>query len=121
MRAMPSPVERTIPVSRTSSCLAYSLICSRMMSLISAARICIAVFSPPRGLGAALGHPLRQALELGLHAAIVHGPAHVERDTAQELGVDLRGGENLPPPREATRQLDELVLLGDAERRSRSD
>src|SRR5438105_4247464 len=39
MRAMPSPQESTMPVSRTSSCFSYSLICSRMISLISAARI----------------------------------------------------------------------------------
>jgi hypothetical protein len=37
--------DSTVPVSRTSSCFSNSLICSRMMSLISAARICI-VASP---------------------------------------------------------------------------
>src|SRR5207247_2393893 len=46
MRAMPSPAESTKPVSRTSSCFSYSLIWSRMTSLISAARICIDLFPP---------------------------------------------------------------------------
>src|SRR5207247_4391079 len=93
MRAMPSPQESTMPVSRTSSCFSYSLICSRMMSLISAARICIAV-PPGRRLAAALGHVLRQAGELGPQAPVVDRPADVEHDPGDQLGVELRGGED---------------------------
>src|SRR2546425_11408455 len=115
MRAMPSPQESTMPVSRTSSCFAYSLICSRMMSLISAARICIAI-PPGRRLATALGHLLREARELGPQAPVVDRPADVEHDPADQLGVELGGGENLAA-REAPRQLDELVALGRAERR----
>src|SRR5882724_2670104 len=117
MRAMPSPQESTTPVSRTSSCFSYSLICSRRMSLISAARICIAVFPPGRRLAAAHGHLLRQASELGPQAPIVDRPADVEHDAADQLRVDLGGGENPLAAREAPRQLDELVPLGRAERR----
>src|SRR5881409_3675455 len=120
MRAMPSPQESTMPVSRTSSCFSYSLICSRMMSLISAARICIAV-PPGWQLAAALGHLLRQAGELGPQAPVVDRPVDVEHDPADQLGVELGGGENSLAAREAPRQLDELVPLGRADRRRRTD
>src|SRR5436190_952210 len=113
MRAMPSPQESTMPVSRTSSCFSYSLICSRMMSLISAARICIAV-PPGRRLAAALGHLLRQAGELGPQAPVVDRPAGVEHDPRDQLGVELGGGDHPPAAREAPRPLDELVPLGRA-------
>src|SRR6266581_8683272 len=120
MRAMPSPQESTMPVSRTSSCFSYSLICSRMMSLISAARICIAV-PPGRRLAAALGHLPRQAGELGSQAPVVDRPADVEHDPTDQLGVELRGGENFLPVRQTPGQLDELVPLDRAERRGRTD
>src|SRR5213076_525346 len=121
MRAMPSPQESTMPVSRTSSCFSYSLICSRMMSLISAARICIAVFPPGRRLAGALGHLPRQAGELGSQAPVVDRPADVEHDPTDQLGVELRGGENFLPVRQTPGQLDELVPLDRAERRGRTD
>src|SRR5437773_5726528 len=120
MRAMPSPQESTMPVSRTSSCFSYSLICSRMMSLIAGARSCIPV-PPGRRLAAALGHLLRQAGELGPQAPVVDRPAGVEHDPADQLGVELGGGENPLVAREVLRQLDELVPLGRAERRGRAD
>src|SRR5881409_2204022 len=120
MRAMPSPQESTMPVSRTSSCFAYSLICSRMMSLISAARICIAV-PPGRRLAAALGHLLRQARELGPQAPVIDRPADVEHDATEQLGIDLGGGKNFLAARQAPRQLDDLSPLRRAERRRRTD
>ena len=45
-RAMPSPVDSTVPVSLTSICLPYVLICSRRMRLISSALICISPSLP---------------------------------------------------------------------------
>src|SRR5438046_2182701 len=121
MRAMPSPQESTTPVSRTSSCFSYSLICSRMMSLISAARICIAVFPPGRRLAAAHGHLLRQASELGPQAPIVDRPADVEHHTPEQLWVEIGGGKDISPARQAARELDELGSLAGAERRRRAD
>src|SRR5207247_7926939 len=103
MRAMRAPHGSTRPFSRTSSCFSYSLICSRMMSLISAARICIAV-PPGRRLAAALGHVLRQAGELGPQAPVVDRPADVEHDPGDQLGVELGGGENPLAARQAPRQ-----------------
>src|ERR671931_291636 len=103
MRAMPSPQESTMPVSRTSSCFSYPLICSRMMSLISAARICIARFPP--GLGFARGHLLRQARQLRPHAAIVNGPPDIEHDAAEKIRIDLGRGEDLAPAGQPPRQL----------------
>src|SRR2546428_13326145 len=115
MRAMPSPQESTMPVSRTSSCFSCCLICSRMMSLISAARICIVVFPPGPRLAAALGHLLRQATELGPQAPIVDRPADVEHHARHQLRVDIGGGEDLPPARQAPCELDELARLGGAQ------
>src|SRR5213080_3242723 len=110
MRAMPSPAERTIPVSRTSSCFSYRSIWSRMMSLISAARICIDLF-PPARLDAALGHLLGEARELCPHAPIVYRPSDVEHDAADQLGIDLGRRDDVAAPGEAPRELDELVPL----------
>src|SRR5439155_25136007 len=101
-------------------CFASSSTCSRMLSLTAAARLCIAV-PPGRRLAAALGHLLRQARELGPQAPVVDRPADVERDAADQLRVELGGGENPLAAREAPRQLDELVPLGRAERRGRAD
>src|SRR6185295_16388634 len=100
MRAIPSPVERTMPVSRTSSRFSYSRICSRMMSLISAARICISLFPPARGSVAALGHVFCETRELRPQAPVVDDATDVEDDSAQELRIDLRGGDHLPASRE---------------------
>src|SRR2546425_11512054 len=100
MRAMPSPQESTMPVSRTSSCFSCCLICSRMMSLISAARICIVV-PPGRRLAGALGHLPRQAGELGSQAPVVDRPADVEHDPTEQLGIDVGGRENLLAARQA--------------------
>src|SRR5438876_12200450 len=110
MRAIPSPAESTTPVSRTSSCFSNSLICSRMTSLISAARICIDL--SPRRLRAALAHLLPQTAELRLQAAIVHGTPGVEHDPTQKVRIDLEGREHLASAGEPARQLHELVLLG---------
>src|SRR5207249_10364295 len=107
MRAMPSPQESTMPVSRTSSCFSYSLICSRMMSLISAARICIAVFPPRRRLAAAHGHLPRHASELGPQPPTVDRPADVALHTPPPPRAALGGGTDLSPPRPAPRALDE--------------
>src|SRR5207249_740681 len=85
------------------SCFSYSLICSRMMSLISAARICIAVFPPGRRLAAAHGHLLRQASELGPQAPIVDRPADVEHHTPEQLWVEIGGGKDISPARQAAR------------------
>src|SRR5437762_3001157 len=119
MRAMPSPQESTMPVSRTSSCFSYSLICSRMMSLISAARICIAV-PPGRRLAAALGHLLRQAGELGPQAPVVDRPADVEHDPADQLGAEPGLAERGRRPIELlARRLEGPVLAGQREHGTR--
>src|SRR5439155_1920645 len=120
MRAMPSPEESTKPVSRTSSCFSYSLIWSRMTSLISAARICIDLF-PPGSLGATLGHLLAQAEELRLEASVVHRAVEIEHHAPQELGIHLGRREHLAAPAQAADQVDEFVLLGRAERGCRAD
>src|SRR5437667_56407 len=120
MRAMPSPVESTKPVSRTSSCFSYSLIWSRMTSLISAARICIDLF-PPGPLGATLGHLLAQADELRPEAPVVHRAVDVEHHAPEELCIHLRRGQHLAPPGQPPGKVDEVVLLGPAEGRRRSD
>src|SRR5436309_5529 len=120
MRAMPSPAESTKPVSRTSSCFSYSLIWSRMTSLISAARICIDLF-PPGPLGATLGHLLAQADELRPEAPVVHRAVDVEHHAPEELCIHLRRGQHLAPPGQPPGKVDEVVLLGPAEGRRRSD
>src|SRR5213080_1970804 len=120
MRAMPSPAESTKPVSRTSSCFSYSLIWSRMTSLISAARICIDLF-PPGPLGATLGHLLAQADELRPEAPVIHRAVDVEQHAPEELCIHLRRGQHLAPPGQPAGELDEVVLLGPAEGRRRPD
>src|SRR5690242_4809749 len=91
-----------------------------MTSLISAARICISRL-PARRLGAALGHLLRQPCQLRLQASIVYRAADVEREAAQQLGIDLRRGQHLAPLREPPRELDELGALRRAQRGGRAD
>src|SRR5438094_10524022 len=120
MRAMPSPAESTKPVSRTSSCFSYSLIWSRMTSLISAARICIDLF-PPGPLGATLGHLLAQADELRPEAPVVHRAVDVEDHTPEEVRVHLRRDQHLAPAGQPPGELDEVVLLGHAEGCRRPD
>src|SRR5439155_22235109 len=98
MRAMPSPAESTKPVSRTSSCFSYSLIWSRMTSLISAARICIDLFPPPGPLGATPGHLLAQADELRPEAPVIHRAVDVEHHAPEELCIHPRRGQHPAPP-----------------------
>src|SRR5579875_518660 len=119
MRAIPSPHESTTPVSRTSSCFSNSLICSRMMSLISAARICIVV-PPAAGLRAPFGDLPAAAQELGANAAVVDRGAGGEHHAAEQLGIDLRREEDLAPAREPPREGDELAALARRERHGRA-
>src|SRR5262252_8969327 len=113
MRAIPSPVERIVPVSRTS-------ICSRMTSLISAARICIPC-SPCGALRAALGHRPREAGELCAYAAVVYRAGDVEDDSPEQIGVHLGGRDDLASTGHPARELDDLVPFGAGERRRGPD
>src|SRR5262245_19511597 len=120
MRAMPSPADRTTPVSWTSSCFSYSRICSRMMSLISAARICMTVLLPDLAL-AALGHLAAHSEHLRAKTSIPDCPPDVEHDATEQLRVHLGGDHHLAGAGEPLRQLGQLGLLGGAERRGRPD
>src|ERR1051325_2016249 len=100
MRAIPSPVASTMPVSRTSTRSSKSLICCLRMSLISAARISIESLSSTSGAAAAppcydsSRQRATQALQAGAHAAVVHSPLQRDDDSAEQLGVDLRFREH---------------------------
>src|SRR5215472_667905 len=92
MRAMPSPVDRTTPVSRTSRLFSYSRICSRMMSLISAARICMTVVPPDLSL-TALGHLSAHSGQLRAEAPVPDRAADVQHDPAEQLQAAVVGEE----------------------------
>src|SRR5437867_7978391 len=92
-----------------------------MMSLISAARICIDLFPPARRLDAALGHLLGEARELRPHAPIVYRPSDVEDNAADQFGIDLGRRDDVAAAGETPRELDELVPLARAEQRRRTD
>ena len=79
------------------------------------------MFPPGRRLAAAHGHLLRQASELGPQAPIVDRPADVEHHTPEQLWVEIGGGKDISPARQAARELDELGSLAGAERRRRAD
>src|SRR5512143_2086463 len=108
---MPSPVDSTRPVSRTSTSRWYSWIWRLMMSLISAARISIPSVPPwrvvrrpvPAGRrraitrrGSALeqratpGDTIGERLQLGADAAVVDGSLDVDDDAAEQLRIDRR-------------------------------
>src|SRR5882724_9846316 len=74
-----------------------------MMSLISAALICMKRISP-RKLCAGADHLVGEAFKLRLHAAVVDGAAHGERDAADQLRVDLGRQHDETRAREALRE-----------------
>src|SRR5438477_8885253 len=87
-RAMPSPDERTVPVSFTSICLPYILICSRRMRLISSALISISLCSVL--LGGAVLQIAAQALELCLDAPVEDLGAYLCDQAADDLRIGTR-------------------------------
>src|SRR5262249_3933663 len=104
MRAIPSPVDSTRPVSRTSTSRSYSWIWRLMISLISAARISIPsvppseAVAPARAVGAAggglqerptSGNAGGQPFELRAQAAVVHGAFDVDEDAAEQRRFDV--------------------------------
>src|SRR2546425_10163250 len=82
---MPSPVDSTVPVSLTSICLPYVLICSRRMRLISSALICISSFLPSFLESAALQLALH-ALQLRADAAVPFPGAHLSDQPPDDPG-----------------------------------
>src|SRR5262249_23654071 len=97
MRAMPSPVESTVPVSRTSIRLSKSLISCFSISLISDARICITDLSPrcfldrPSFLARTRSS---QTLALPSQAAVERPALEVHDRAAEELWEDARVGDD---------------------------
>src|SRR5262245_59455577 len=87
-----------------------------MMSLISAARICMTVFPPTGALGVA-GHLLAHSCQLRAKAAVPDPSAGVEDDTTEQLGIDVGAYHHVGGPDQALRELGQLRLLGRAERR----
>src|SRR5438477_5825272 len=84
---MPSPVESTVPVSETSTCLPYPLICSRRIRLISSARISICATPFQKTLDRRGLEPIAHALELAAQAAVVLGGADLGDDAADQRGI----------------------------------
>src|SRR2546423_12710839 len=84
---MPSPVESTVPVSETSTCLPYPLICSRRIRLISSARISICPTPFQKTLDRRALEPIAHALELAAQAAGELGGADLGDDPADQRGI----------------------------------
>src|SRR5215468_6739228 len=120
MRAMPSPVDRTTPVSRTSRLFSYSRICSRMMSLISAARICMTVVLPDLTL-ADLGHLSAYSGQLCAETPVPNRAADVQHDPAEQLRIDLCVHDHVVRVHQPLRQLGQFGLLRRPERRGGAD
>src|SRR5256885_4405788 len=89
---MPSPVERTVPVSLTPTCLPYPLICSRRMRLISSARISAIVLCSVSSIGSNGGvlELFAHALELRAQAAVELGRADLGDHAADQGRIGLR-------------------------------
>src|SRR5258705_5999680 len=95
---MPSPVDSTVPVSLTSICLPYVLICSRRMRLISSALISIFAFSPVCLESSALqlaAHPL----ELRADAAVPHLGSQLRDQSPDDLRIAARVEDDRAPRR----------------------
>src|SRR5262249_8814270 len=119
MRAMPSPVDRTTPVSRTSRLFSYSRICSRMMSLISAARICMTVVPPD--LLAALGHLSAHSGQLRAETSVPDRAPDVQHDATEQLRIDLGVQDHVVRVHQSFRQLGQFGLLRRPERDGGAD
>src|SRR5256885_11840429 len=88
---MPSPVESTVPVSLTSICLPYDLICSRRMRLISSARISMAVRSvSPFLLEGCVLQLFAEPLQLRLQASVPDCRTYLRYDAAEDRRVGPR-------------------------------
>src|SRR5688572_5798343 len=100
-RAIPSPTESTVPTSDTSTPAAKPPSCSRMILVISSARMSIS--SPLRGGGSTppasleafrsvrpAAEVLAQRDEAGLHAAVVGAAVHVHEQAAEKTRVHAR-------------------------------
>src|SRR5437868_14487635 len=88
---MPSPAESTVPVSLTSICLPYVLVCSRRMRLILSARIAMAVrsvspFLWERGVLELFAEPL----QLRLQASVPDGGADLRHQAAEDRRIRAR-------------------------------
>src|SRR3984885_7316974 len=81
-RAMPSPTDRTWPVSATLASVSNAAICFFRISEISAGRISI--------LGGSL-HGVLQALQPGFQTGVVEAGADPDDQAAQQVGFDLFG------------------------------
>src|SRR5207248_10846023 len=88
---MPSPVESTVPVSLTSICLPYDLICSRRMRLISSARISMAVRSvSPFLLEGGVLQLFAEPLQLRLQASVPDRGTDLRHEAAEDRRVGSR-------------------------------
>src|SRR5215510_12720629 len=81
-----------------------------MMSLISAARICIVLLPPVESL-LLHGHFPAQTLELGPDRAVVHRAPDIDHHTAQQIRIDDHAGNDVPLVREAAREIEDALLL----------
>src|SRR5690606_18513058 len=102
---MPSPTVRTVPVSSIEVEVSWPWICSRMMRLISSARISMSL-EPSCGLCLLGAQRAAESLERGPHAAVEGEAAHVGHEAADQLGIDLGLEQHLLAGRGLERGLD---------------
>src|SRR3954451_21558518 len=120
MRAMPSPIDRTVPTSvRSAWPVSRPSIRLLRMEVISSGLICMR-------LGGSLGRAsdlLAKLFEAFAHRGVEHLVADADDDAAEDVGVDLRGELDLaaglvgdPVADLADRALVELDRRGDRDR-----
>src|ERR1700733_3689769 len=95
MRAIPSPHERTRPVSRTEMLPSKPLISFLRISLISDGRIsAIGLFVTRSACYRLACEPAFGLCEAGCKAAVVNFSAQLRSHTAEQRGVDFHGWDN---------------------------
>src|SRR6266487_5672979 len=91
MRAMPSPICRTVPTSARSVSTSYCSIRCRRIDVISSGRSFKALSAPHECLS--------KSFKSSAHARVDTIRAGPQHDAADDLGVDGAGGLDLPPGR----------------------
>src|SRR5689334_18391822 len=117
---MPSPADSTLPVSLTSICLPYVLICSRRMRLISSARISMAVRSvSPFLLEGGVLQLFAEPLQLRPQAAVPDRGTDLGHDAPENFRVGARLEDQRLARGLGERLAHPLQLLGRHGRRAR--
>src|SRR5574338_157539 len=128
MRAMPSPIESTVPVSATSISRPYSRISRFRMSVISPGLMSMLAPTPcPRARGPAAApvarwgarprarslprQALAQLAQLRAQRAVVDHVAHLRDDASEQRRLDGDGERHLAPDALRERLPDPLALL----------